>query len=217
MILLKEAFLIFISFLSGSIMYSYIIPKLFKNIDIREISEDSNPGAGNVIKNVGFALGILCVILDVLKAFIPVYISINKFNVDGILLVLIAIAPILGHAFSPFLNYNGGKAISSTFGSFLALYPLSNISIIFAIILIFFKFILTIKPNSSVILASTLLLDIIIFIYDNNFYIKLISLFTSFILIYKHEINRNYGDISISLFNKYFKFTLNNFNNKKIF
>ena len=37
MILLKEAFLIFISFLSGSIMYSYIIPKLFKNIDIREI------------------------------------------------------------------------------------------------------------------------------------------------------------------------------------
>lgn len=216
MIFLREIFLVLISFLSGSIMYSYIIPKLLKNIDIRKISEDNNPGAGNVIKHVGIPLGIICIILDVLKAFIPVYISINNFNASGLFLVLISISPIVGHAFSPFLNYNGGKAIASTFGTFLGLYKISNIAITLALILIFFKFILTIKPNSSVILVSILLLDIIIFIFDNNPYIKLIVLITSFILIYKHEINRNYGDISISLFNRYFKVTLYHSNKNTI-
>lgn len=206
--LLKYILLIFISFLSGSIMYSYLIPKILKGIDIRKISEDNNPGAGNVIKYCGITLGVICIILDLFKAFIPVFISLKYLHIDNLALIFIAIAPILGHAYSPFLNFNGGKAIASTFGSFLALYPISNVALTFALILIFFKFFFTIKPNSSVILVSILFLDIIVFAYDHNLIIKLIVFLSSIILGHKHKINRNEGDITISLFNKYFKKTL---------
>ncbi|MEN8075971.1 glycerol-3-phosphate acyltransferase [Clostridioides difficile] len=206
--LLKYIILILISFLSGSIMYSYLIPKILKGIDIRKVSKDNNPGAGNVIKYCGITLGVICIILDLFKAFIPVFISLKYFHINNLTLIFVAIAPILGHAYSPFLNFNGGKAIASTFGSFLALYPISNIALTFALILIFFKFIFTIKPNSSVILVSLLFLDIIVFAYDHNLTIKLIVFLSSIILGHKHKINRNEGDITISLFNKYYKKTL---------
>ena len=49
-------------------MYSYLIPKLIKGIDIREVSDDMNPGAGNVIKYCGVTLGILWIVLDLFKA-----------------------------------------------------------------------------------------------------------------------------------------------------
>lgn len=211
--ILIDIYLIIISFLSGSIMYSYLLPKLLRNIDIRELSDDKNPGSGNVVKHCGVPLGSICIFLDVFKAFLPVYISIVYFNVNGIFLVLIAIAPIIGHAYSPFLKFNGGKAIASTFGSFLALYNLSNIALTFALILIFFKFILTINPNSSVILISIFLLDTLTFTFNNNFYIKLIVLIISIVIFHKHKINRNDGDITISLFNRYYKKTL--FYNRK--
>ena len=164
-----------------------------------------NPGSGNVIKYCGVPLGILCVILDLFKAFIPVFISINYFSSSNIAIIFIAISPILGHAYSPFLKFQGGKAIASTFGSFLALYPKSYVALTFALILIFFKFILTIKPNSSVILVSILFLDILVFASNSSIYTKLIVFLSSIILGHKHKINRNYGDITISLFNKYYK------------
>lgn len=204
----QDILLIILSFLSGSIMYSYLIPKLIKGIDIREVSDDMNPGAGNVIKYCGVTLGILCIVLDLFKAFIPVFLSINYFHVSNIALIFITIAPILGHAYSPFLNFQGGKAITSTFGSFLALYPTSHIALTFALILIFFKFILTIKPNSSVILVSLLSLDIIVIAFYSDIYIKLIVFLSSIILGHKHKINRNTGDITVSLFNKYYKKTI---------
>lgn len=206
-----DILLIIISFLSGSVMYSYIIPKLLKGIDITNVSDDKNPGSGNVIKYCGVFLGLLCIALDLFKAFIPVFISIKYFHVNNIALIFIAVAPILVHAYSPFLNFHGGKAIASTFGTFLALYPISNVALGFALILIFFKFILVIEPNSSVMLVSSLFLDILVITYNHNIHIKIIVLIISMILIHKHKINRNEEDITISLFNKYFKKTLYNY------
>ena len=162
----RDILLIILSFLSGSIMYSYLIPKLVKGIDIRKISDDMNPGSGNVIKYCGIPLGILCIILDLFKAFIPVFISINYFYTSNIAIIFIAISPILGHAYSPFLKFQGGKAIASTFGSFL---------------------------------------DILVFASNSSIYIKLIVFLSSIILGHKHRVNRNDGDITISLFNKYCK------------
>ena len=85
---------------------------------------------------------------------------------------------------------------------------LGDIALTFALILIFFKFILTIKPNSSVILVSLLSLDIIVIAFYSSIYIKLIVFLSSIILGHKHKINRNTGDITVSLFNKYYKKTI---------
>ena len=54
--------------------------------------------------------------------------------------MIIAIAPVLGHAYSPFLKFHGGKAIAATFGTFLALYTMSYVALTFALILMDYCF-----------------------------------------------------------------------------
>jgi glycerol-3-phosphate acyltransferase PlsY len=82
---------------------------------------DGNPGAGNAFKAGGWRVGVPVLILEVGKAGIPVGVARLTLGVSGWALVPVALAPIVGHAFSPFLKFKGGKAIAATFGSWAAL------------------------------------------------------------------------------------------------
>ncbi len=105
-----------LGFFLGSIPFSVIIGKIFLSKDIREFG-DRNPGAANIWRaGGGTALGMLAVLLDLSKGFVPVFLARFWFGVSGIGLVAVALAPVLGHAFSPFLRFRGGKAIAATFG-----------------------------------------------------------------------------------------------------
>ncbi|MDZ4670480.1 MAG: glycerol-3-phosphate acyltransferase [Phototrophicales bacterium] len=103
------------AFLLGSIPFSVIIGKVGLKKDIRTVG-DGNPGAFNVLRAGGVAWGGLAIFLDVCKAALPVGLATHIFKFDGWYLVLIAIAPVFGHAFSPFLRFKGGKAIASMGG-----------------------------------------------------------------------------------------------------
>lgn len=195
--------MIIFGFLSGSIMFSYLIPKYWRGVDIIKSSPDNNPGGANSFKLCGVHIGLLCISLDFLKAFIPLYISINIFNITDIFLIPIALSPVLGHSFSPFLKFKGGKAIASTFGTLFALLPLSNIVIIFALLLIFFKTILVINPNSTMVLISVIIFDIYLIFCHESLVIKIIGLLLSIILSYKHKSNKNPEKFSVKLLNKY--------------
>ncbi len=65
-------FIIF-GYLSGSILFARLIPKFFCHIDVCEISEDHNPGTFNVFRHVGVGLGILVILLELAKGFVPVF------------------------------------------------------------------------------------------------------------------------------------------------
>ncbi|MEO0140495.1 MAG: glycerol-3-phosphate acyltransferase [candidate division WOR-3 bacterium] len=105
-----------LGFLLGSIPFSVILGRLFLSKDIRDYG-DRNPGAANIWRaGGGTALGLLAVLLDLSKGFAPVFLARFWIGVSGVALVLVALAPVLGHAFSPFLCFKGGKAIASTFG-----------------------------------------------------------------------------------------------------
>ncbi len=106
-----------LGFLLGSIPFSVIVGKLFLSKDIRDFG-DRNPGAANVWRaGGGTPLGLLAVFLDFSKGFLPVFLARFWFGVSGVGLVLVALAPVLGHAFSPFLRWKGGKAVATTFGA----------------------------------------------------------------------------------------------------
>ena len=60
-----------VSFFSGSVMYSYLIPKLFYGKDITKISKDGNPGCGNVFTCIGIPCGVLCLLLELAKGAVP--------------------------------------------------------------------------------------------------------------------------------------------------
>ncbi len=135
-------------YLSGSILYSPLIAKRFCNVDIYSVSDDGNPGAANVFKYGDIKLGILCMVLDVFKAFLPVSLASLLLDVHNLPFILVLVAPVLGHAMPVFHKFHGGKAIAASFGCLLGLIPKSFIVIALAAILVFFTFILIIKPNS---------------------------------------------------------------------
>ena len=91
------------------------VGKLALGVNIREYG-DGNPGATNVFRAGGKGWGILALFLDFIKGAIPVGIANFWLGLDGIVMVAVALAPILGHAYSPFLGGHGGKALAVTFG-----------------------------------------------------------------------------------------------------
>lgn len=106
-------------FLAGSIPFSLILGKLFAKVDIRTVA-DGNPGATNVIRAAGWKVGAPAVILDISKGYFPVMLA-RHYGLTDWAMAPVALAPIMGHAFSPFLRFHGGKALGATGGVWLAL------------------------------------------------------------------------------------------------
>lgn len=108
------------AFISGSLPFAVWVGQLGLKRDIRAYG-DGNPGMFNVMRAGGIAWGGLALMLEISKAAVPVGLAAQVYHIDGLPLVLIALAPPLGHAFSPFLRFRGGKAIAATTGSFIGL------------------------------------------------------------------------------------------------
>jgi glycerol-3-phosphate acyltransferase PlsY len=112
--------MLIIAFVSGSLPFSVWLGKLVLKVDVRQYG-DGNPGAANVFKSGNKTIGLLALLLDVSKAAVPVGLSYYNLGIRGIPMYLIAIAPILGHVFSPFLRFHGGKAIATSLGVWIGL------------------------------------------------------------------------------------------------
>ncbi len=125
-----------LAFLLGSIPFGLLLGKV-KGIDIREHGS-GNIGSTNVFRTLGKKSGIICLILDILKGFFPVFLA-RHFVPDDTgghtIEVLTALASILGHNYSPWIGFKGGKGIATSGGALLALMPAAVVIliIIFAI------------------------------------------------------------------------------------
>jgi acyl phosphate:glycerol-3-phosphate acyltransferase len=111
---------VFIAFLCGSIPFSVWLGKLFLRLDVRQFG-DGNPGATNVFRTGNKIVGLLALILDIAKGAAPVGLAYNNLGIRGLPMFLIAMAPILGHVFSPFLRFRGGKALAVSLGVWIGL------------------------------------------------------------------------------------------------
>ncbi len=135
------------SFLSGSVMYSKFIPMLLLRKDVCEEHEDHNPGAANVFASCGIAIGLTCLLLDVLKGFIPVLLARRVLDTDRLLFAAVLAAPVLGHAIAPFNRFHGGKCIATSFGVTFALMPESFVGLLLAAAYILFSTVLKIPSH----------------------------------------------------------------------
>jgi acyl phosphate:glycerol-3-phosphate acyltransferase len=135
-------------FLCGSLMFSYWLGLAVKK-DIRKVG-DGNPGAFNLLHAAGFKIGLLGMLLDFLKGYLPLVIIIEFGFLDGMSIIPVAIAPILGHALSPFMKFRGGKGIAVTFGVWSALTRF-EVSFVYAVIvaLIFLTVKILIKGRNT--------------------------------------------------------------------
>jgi acyl phosphate:glycerol-3-phosphate acyltransferase len=107
------------AFLAGSIPFALIIGKILAKTDIRTVG-DGNPGGTNALKAGGLKVGLPAIFLDIFKGFLPVWLA-QRYGLHGWSLLPVCLAPALGHAFSPFLRFHGGKALGATAGAWLGL------------------------------------------------------------------------------------------------
>lgn len=149
-----------LAFLLGSIPFGLFIARM-KGIDIRQHGS-GNIGATNVLRVVGKKHGIICLILDALKGFIPTFLAISLIRFEGqragidaladysyvfsqadqwkaqSLQVLTGLLSILGHNYSPWVGFKGGKGIATSAGVLLALFPFFGVILLIIIWLLLF-------------------------------------------------------------------------------
>jgi glycerol-3-phosphate acyltransferase PlsY len=109
-----------LAFFCGSLPFSVWLGKIFLREDVRRFG-DGNPGSANVFRAGGKIVGVIALLLDVAKAAAPVGLAYYNQGIRGFPMVVIAIAPVLGHAFSPFLGFRGGKALAAALGVWIGL------------------------------------------------------------------------------------------------
>jgi glycerol-3-phosphate acyltransferase PlsY len=104
----------------GMLPFSLWIGKVFLHTDIRKYG-DGAPGATNVARAGSKPLYVVAALLDAFKGTVPVWLSQMMAGLTGWELAAVAVAPVIGHAFSPFLKFRGGMGVATTFGTWLGL------------------------------------------------------------------------------------------------
>jgi len=193
-----------IGYLSGSVMYSLLIPKLFYGLDVRRQDGDKNPGAFNAIHAVGAPVGAICLSLDMLKAFTPVFLAVSVAHVSGFSLIPVMLAPVLGHAFPLMFRFRGGKAISAAGGSLLGTLSISHAALVVISTMLFFQFICDIRPNSAKMIASFVISCILIVAFEPLMEMKAAMVLMSVLVCVKLAVNPNDGELSVKIWRMVF-------------
>lgn len=108
------------AFLLGAIPFGYLAGRM-RGVDLRQHGS-GNIGATNVLRVLGVVPGILVLLLDVLKGYVPVLLA-HRLALDAWGTMAAGLLAILGHTFSPFLRFRGGKGIATSLGVLLGLSP----------------------------------------------------------------------------------------------
>ncbi len=110
------------AFLLGSIPFGRLISQRVAGIDISK-KGSGNIGATNVARVIGMKWGILTLFLDGLKGFLPLFLFALLFPQSESILALTGLSALLGHQYSVFLRFRGGKGFATALGVYLALSP----------------------------------------------------------------------------------------------
>ncbi len=181
---MKTALIIISCYLLGSIPFGYLVGKLFKKIDIRELGS-GNIGTANAFRILGPSLASLVLIGDIGKGIFSIYL-VQYFNIDNYLIITIAgLAVICGHDWSLFLGFKGGKGIATTFGVVFALNPTISILavIIWVVVLITTKYV-----SLSSILAVIFIL-VFMLLFKQPYEYIVFSAIIMILSIFKHKEN----------------------------
>ncbi len=190
--------ILIVSYLIGSIPTGYILVKLLKNIDIRTVGSGST-GATNVKRVLGTKWFFIVMFLDALKGFLPVIFVVNHFDfpmyidsvtgsqyeLRGLSPVICALAVIIGHSKSIFLNFTGGKSVATGVGTILALsFPVGLLTaVIWGLITFFTKYV-----SIGSIVAISLTPILMKAIHPNDYYVIFTALCAAYVII-RHKDN----------------------------
>lgn len=182
------AALVAFAYLLGSVPFGLVVSKLLFRVDIREHGS-GNIGATNAYRTLGPVAGVFVLTGDVLKAMIPVF-AVRYFlagTPDAVPLasVVVGLVAILGHSYSIFLKFGGGKGMATAGGLILVLWPMSApilLGIWIAIIAV------TRYVSLGSIVVAVLLPVLVYLMYPKTEYI-IFALLAGLVIIFRHRSN----------------------------
>ena len=169
-----------ISYVMGSIPFGLLLTKIFLKKDIREVGS-GNIGATNVLRTGNKTIGYLTLILDVIKAVIPVLYIKFKFPE---LIYISSLSVFMGHVFPVWLKFKGGKGVATYVGILFSINYILGIVFAFSWLIIFFIS----KYSSLGSILSSLLIPIFIFFnssYENEYFFIIMFV----LILYTHREN----------------------------
>lgn len=188
---MKILFGLLISYLLGSIPTGYIIVKKVKGLDIREHGS-GNVGATNVFRILGKNFGFLVLFLDALKGVLAVTVVADLFGMGTILgRILAALAVVIGHNWTCFLGFKGGKGIATSLGVLIGFtIKIASIRIVLLVTILTWLvvFLLTRIVSISSIIAAVILPIIMVATYQPFELIVLGVIFALFV-VFRHRPN----------------------------
>lgn len=110
------------AYLLGAIPTSYLVARWFGGIDLREHGS-KNLGATNLYRTLGWRYAVPAGLFDVAKGAIPVVAFAPRAGSQGWLPIALGVAAIIGHVFSAFVRFRGGKGVATAAGAVLGLAP----------------------------------------------------------------------------------------------
>ena len=109
------------AYAAGALPWGYLLGRLFGNVDIRKHGSGGT-GATNALRLLGWRISLAVFVLDVLKGFLPV-VAARWLDLDDGWIAAIAVAAVVGHCWSPFIGFRGGKGMATGTGAAAAMYP----------------------------------------------------------------------------------------------
>ena len=176
---MEISLILLISYLLGSIPFGFLLTKIILKKDIREIGS-GNIGATNVLRTGNKIIGYSTLILDILKAVIPILFIKMQFPE---FIFISSLAVFLGHVFPIWLKFNGGKGVATYVGILFCINYILGFFFIATWLVVFF---ISKYSSLSSLLASLIIPIYYFFIDAENYYFFIIM----FILIfYTHREN----------------------------
>ncbi len=174
----------------GAIPSSYIVGSAFHGIDLREHGS-RNLGAANTYRVLGPMSAIPVLLFDILKGFLAVRFFAGFGGQDFIFPLLAALIVVLGHNYSVFVRFSGGKGVATTAGAFLALVPYAVVMsfILWTVLLLVFRIVSVASMAGTVFLAPAILISDRYLGSKTHPSIIILSIIAAVLVIYKHRSN----------------------------
>ena len=182
------------SYLVGGIPFSYLAGRVTRGVDLREFGS-GNLGATNTYRVLGGRIAIAVLLLDIAKGFLPVFAAMHWVGAGPMPAHWLGVAAmffsILGHLFSPYLGFAGGKGIATSAGAFAALAPWAFLGAFAVFVLVFL--VTRIVSLGSIISAVTLPLFVAISarlgLSEFEWSVEGVSILIMVIVLIKHRSN----------------------------
>lgn len=175
-------FMLVFAYVLGSIPTGFLLG-LLSGVDVRQAGS-GNVGATNVARVVGRRQGLLTLLADVAKGFIPSYLSVHL-NFDLAVTSGVAFAAFLGHLYPVFLKFQGGKGVATALGIFLSLAPLATAVVVF----VFFFVAMVGRTVSLASLVAAGFAPIAFWFFSYSPLLVWLSLLIGLLIVFRHRGN----------------------------